>query len=712
MAKLSYFLGFCALLAPCSAVLAQRVSFNAPMEYGAANGPMAIATGDFNGDGKPDLAIATYGGSVAILLGQGGGIFKPGATVAVANGILESISVGDFNRDGKPDLAVTVEGAGVAILLGKGDGTFQPPTNYSVGPFPQALIAADFNGDRKLDLAVSTSAGVAVMLGNGNGTFRAPVNYARTYGYESVAAGDFNGDGHLDLVATDYSANIVSVLLGNGDGTFGAATNAAAGTGPWAAVVADFNGDGILDLAVNNVSSSPAVSILLGNGNGTFQPPQSYATQGSAAAAPVVADFDRDGNRDLAVPLSTGVAILLGQGDGSFRPPVNYTATEGPLAAGDFNGDQYPDLAVAGNSGAVAILVNTGKGTFPEPTQYMAPGTTGIGQVAVAALNKDGKLDLVITDPPYVSVMLGNGDGTFQPAVNYSAGTLPGAITVADFNGDGIPDLAVTDTSVWILLGNGDGTFQPAVSYPAGPYPIAIAAGDINNDGYTDLVVAGGGAGVPPISVLLGNGDGTFQAPVSIEVGGSPYSLVVGDFNGDGLADIAVANRDPGSVAVLVGKGDGTFQPPVLYGTPDPGGAPDVLAMGDFNLDGKPDLVVENSVANQRYLGVTVLLGNGDGSFQTPTFYPVDLPGVLDWWWGGVAVADFNGDGFPDIAAISRGGTVGVLAGRGDGTFEHARYFGVSISFFLAAGDFTGGGKADLVIAGGSTLSVLTNTTK
>jgi hypothetical protein len=261
---------------------------------------------------------------------------------------------------------------------------------------------------------------------------------------------------------------------------------------------------------------------------------------------------------------------------------------------------------------------------------------------------------------------LGNGDGTFRAAVNYPAGTYPRELAVADVNGDGILDLIVgnegdpfnsgQDSGVAILLGNGDGTFQAARQYALGFYVLSVAVGDFNGDGIQDLVatttgdLATGQGG--SVSVLLGNGDGTFQEAVNYAAGKAPFSVAVGDFNRDGVLDLAVANYGSKNVSVLMGKGDGTFQAAVNYPA---GSNPGFVAVRDFNGDAIPDIVVLGAD------GVRVLFGNGDSTFQANAISYVAGASAY-----GVVVGEFNGDGLPDLAVTNNGlNNVSILINDG-----------------------------------------------
>jgi hypothetical protein len=314
--------------------------------------------------------------------------------------------------------------------------------------------------------------------------------------------------------------------------------------------------------------------------------------------------------------------------------------------------------------------------------------------VAVGDFNGDGKLDLVVADydTGVVCVLLGNGDGTFRPQVQYAVGTFPRGVAVGDFNGDGKLDLVVANSggnNVSVLLGNGDGTFQLAVNYSTGSSPWSVAVADFNGDGKLDLVVANSGSN--NVSVLLGNGDGTFQAAVNYPTSAQPSSVGVGDFNRDGKLDLVTANGSSDNVSVLLGNGDGTFRPHVDYST---GADAASVTVADFNDDGKLDLAVATTCYVSCATGVSILLGNGDGTFQAHVDYPAGSDAFS------TAVGDFNGDGKLDLAVANYGSlSVSVLLGNGDGTFQpHVDYSTVGQPAWVAVGDFNRDGRVDLAV--------------
>jgi hypothetical protein len=714
----------------------------------------AIVAGDFNGDRHLDLAVADSGSNeVSILLGNGDGTLQPAVTYTVGF-FPNAIVAGDFTGDGRLDLAVANGDDTVSVLLGNGDGTFRPQVTYAVLTSPDALVAGDFTGGGQLDLAVAGSDGIEMLLGHGDGTFEplSGQNNVVGSGPDAIAAGDFNGDGHLDLAVADQYSNEVSILLGNGDGTFQSQVTYAVGVDPDALVAGDFNGDGHLDLAVASANYNPVtgtfvgeVSVLLGNGDGTFQPQVTYAV-GSAPDAIVAGDFTGDGHLDLAVTNGNDntVSLLLGNGDGTFQPQVTYAvgSSPGAIVAGDFTGNGHLDLAVADFLySQVSILLGNGDGTF-QPAVTYAVGVTSLttGAIVAGDFTGDGHLDLALVGVNYnfvtheavgiVSVLLGNGDGTFQPQVTYAVGSDLGGIVAGDFTGDGHLDLAVPSGNynsvtgtfmgeVSLLLGNGDGTFQTAVDYAVGNFPHPIVAGDFNGDGRLDLAVADSIAN--SVSVLLGNGDGTFTD--SGQWATTPHAMpLVADVNGDGADDVLVVdghghilyrqgipgqpgsfeppvtvnpnnlsrdiawlpNTDQGPVLASVdaqddrisfyGYRDGQF---VLIGSLDTGRLPAQILAANLRGDGFTDLVVRNAGDGSLsvYFGAPVSdsrIVGPMGSLEPPTFLPaVTLPvglGVSD-----VQAVDTTGSGTLDLVVTNKlTSQVSVLSNDGNGLFAAA----------------------------------------
>ena len=406
-----------------------------------------------------------------------------------------------------------------------------------------------------------------------------PAYFLSFYSYPaSIAVGDLNSDGNLDLVVGDHYTNEVYVLLGNGDGTFKQpVTYYLGGSGVLSIAIGDLNGDGIPDLAA--ASPCPAtgscngdegvVSVLLGNGNGTFGAALSYSPNSYASDSVVIADVNRDGKPDLVVA----------------------------------NECQSSSCSSGNDGGVVSVLLGNGDGTFLTATNFSS-GAIAATAVAVGDVNGDGKPDLIVgngclsdadCNGGIVSVLLGRGNGTFKPAVTYSSGGYDAtSVAVGDLNGDGHLDVAVSNVcltldkckyglgpgGLGVLIGNGDGTFQPAATYlTGGLWATSVALGDVNGDGNLDVVVsnlcestdrfgdcnAGGMVGV-----LRGNGDGTFQNPKKYNSGGSQStSAAIGDLNGDGRPDLAVADED-GGIGILLNELIVTTKT-ALTASPNPG---------------------------------------------------------------------------------------------------------------------------------------------
>ncbi len=705
--------------------------------------PLQVVAADLRGTGILDLIVAEADSqTVGVLLGNGDGTFQPEVTYYVPAPPL-SLAAADFNRDGRIDIAVGMAGdpttGPIATLLGDGTGKFGPPlTRVSdQGGVSFALtmvIAKDLDGDGYPDLVAMDQGGLSgahSYLNRGDGTFKhadfffqSVSNPAVTDTVTSIALGDMDEDGCVDAVAGD-TLGIIRFFKGNCDGTFavfGGSIGTGAGDVPVSIALADMDGDGHLDVVAAGAyigldplygqEASNLVSVLKGDGKGDLGLPKVYRSE-----------------------------------------PSMYG-----LALGDLNGDNHPDVIVASlDTDTAAVLLNDGTGAFTAPVGgyigYIqdSPGNSvNAGGTAnapysgflVRDIDGDGKLDLALIeqeqyagDPWNLAVMLGDGTGHFGPVIRTpiadTESRIPGYI-LGDFRNTGRPDLVTSEynsisyNNLGLLFfpNAGGGRFGlPQTIASTLPNSGILAAGDFNKDGKLDFAIASAGPSGTSIGLttFLGNGDGTFQQGSTQTFGaGNPRSIYAGDFNADGKLDVLVwtyANSNGAqnqNVYELLGNGDGTFSPAKMvlsnFG---------YFTVADLNHDGLPDIVEYNEplLINPATtpVGISVYLGQPDGSFifsQTYQSYS-DIYTYLYLFDNGQPqqplspmVADFNGDGNPDIGVFQfQSGFpqpqsyLQILAGNGDGTFTPTYNVTQFHKAFIptTAADVNGDGRADLI---------------
>jgi hypothetical protein len=572
--------------------------------------------------------------------------------------------------------------------------------SVDLGAAPNAVVVADFDGDGLPDLAATSygANGVIVTLGR-RGGFGPPRAYPAAGG-SNLVVGDVDGDGKVDLVVTR------GVLLGKGDGTFGAMLGFDPGVSPGRLVAGDFNRDGKLDVAVANERS---VRVLLGNGDGSFQPPKEHAVDppNSSTRWPelVAGDIDGDGTLDLVATYSLGpITPLFGNGDGTFRSGATRSLSQfsriRALAGGDFNGDGKLDLATVsdldepGHGVSVGIRLGNGDGTFH------GTGSTGtfdhgfrynaLPVIAVADLDGDGKLDVVahVTRSSVIVTALGKGDGTLgAPAYHRVAGTL---VAVADVDGDGKGDVLIpSGNGVAVFAGNGDGTLRAPRSFQLGDdeggHTGRVAVGDFNGDGLADVAVTYNTTETVGIDVLLADGRGGLRRASGIVLpeAHERSEIAAADVDGDGVLDLVESQE----LYVFLGNGDGAFHQAYR----DDRVSANAVALGDFDGDGKLDAALYRT--GQR--GLTIMPGKGDGTFAKERQTAVAVDGVMN----AVVAADLDGDGHTDLA-VGTSGSLLVLLGKGDGSFAPARPIaGVPSAAAIAAADLDGDRRIDLVVA-------------
>jgi hypothetical protein len=526
-----YLCGILALLGSLGVNHAYGATFVA---YPVGSEPKGVVIADFNNDGKMDLAVVNRGSfNVSILLGDGAGDFTSSGNFPTGGtfGEPSALSVGDFNGDGKNDVAVSKPNVHlISILLGDGTGQLGAPADFSVGENPGKSAVGDFNGDGKVDLVIAdsgfNSGGVYVLLGNGTGSFGSPtkLDTGSRPGYVIVA--DFNGDNKSDLALSNigFGFNKISIFTGIGNGTFTGPVNLTVGSTPEGLVAGDFNKDGFVDLAVANADSNN-VSILKGDGLGGFGAATNFLA-GSFPTPIASGDFDNDGNLDLAVGSNqTGdrISILRGDGTGQFAAPASFSAGSGPyeLAARDLNGDNRSDLVVANASTNDVTVILGSLPTISIGDTSVIEGDTGT-TVANFPLTLSSTNNKPVTVSYSIVVGTASAGSDFDPSVtpvNIAAGGLTANVGVSIF-GDRTFEPNETFTvnltsslNAFISRGSAQGTIVNDDPLPAITIS-EISTTEGNSGAHTAFFTATlSNPSFQSISVTLTTADGTAGAP-------------------------------------------------------------------------------------------------------------------------------------------------------------------------------------------------------
>jgi len=667
-----------------------------------------ITTGrasDCNGDGIPDICEA-----LPAELGQR----REAAELASK---LRVLAVGDFDGDGLADTIagsqVSVSASQLAFRRGHGDGTFGAALPFEAPAQLTSLASADFDQDGDLDLATAHFSRLLAFENLGDGAFRevASVDVPRSTSF--VTAADVDGNGLPDLVGASTGEDVVVLATNSGAWAFAMPLAFPAGDRPTHVVATDLNGDQRVDLAVA-ARDSDSLSILLQSeagiaaGSPKFDAPIAYGVAGLGPTRVIASDVNRDGHADLLVSHEDGVSLAENSGAGSFTAKLVHPVSTLDIHVLDIDRDGYPDLLLPEPFiNAVTLLRNNREGGFLPPQSFATELLRGV--LTDADVDGDGESELIVERPETGELaVLWQGERNLAPAldeVQFPYQWPPHSLTTADFNADGLPDLAAvnggrTSASVFLALGGGTVTPTPGeFLIPGANHASFVTAADVDDDGHADLLIADRGAHL--LHLLLGDGTGEFVAATeSYEVGVGSNFAAAADVDGDGRTDILSANPSAGTVTIRYQGAEGSFARRVDIAS---GAGATSLATGDMDRDGRLDIVVANRDAST----VSVFLGPVDeetaneGAVPSGT-YAVDRGPVS------IVLTDLNRNGQLDLAtANGGGGSVSVLLGEPSGIFGAESRFSMRASpRFLAAADLDRNGLPDLLTANESNNSV------
>ncbi len=705
--------------------------------YPAGVFPSAIKVADLDNDGDPDVVASqsNLAKGFVVLVNQGNGDYAAPVSYVSPLAALD-ISVADFNADGLKDVVVSntgsnEEGNSISVFFNLGNAVFGLPVNITVGSAPAGLATADLDGDGDIDIAVcnKASATVSIIRNNGNGTFGPVVSFPAGNAAFKLVVSRIDADNQVDLVIANEGVQKMNVLFNTGNGTFDSRVEYNVlmiwGGDMWSCVEsADMDNDGDNDILYSSGKTFDGnrgiIAYFKNNGNGTLAPVISLPfTLNSGGSSDIeITDVNSDGWKDIIGNYYSGretdnYQLLMNNGAGGFLPAVSLPAGGGTfsLASTDINNDTKPDiLTLDRNSMQVTVHLNDGNGNFPVPVTYSS--SNGLpGALDAADIDADGDLDLISSASSIaaigvtVTVSKNNGNGTFSPAVEYSIGDGGIRAKFRDLNGDNFPDILFATAissppyNFHTAINNGNGTFGARQTWPANSCGWSdIDAVDMDNDGDRDVIITEwlGCPSVPlagrRIYISENNGNGTFNLPLIKLVNPHPACLATGDFNEDGNTDLVTGQAF--SVDLHLGTGTGDILAPVSFATEQ---YPYALVVRDFNNDGHADIA---TCTEFTYEGMSVLLGNGNGTFQpAQNYFGAFFSDLRNE--SGITAGDIDADGDIDVmVSNSASNDLSIYLNNGNGTFTFSSRVGI---YYSAAGpifdEFTGDCAPDLAAA-------------
>ncbi|MEM7312106.1 MAG: FG-GAP-like repeat-containing protein [Planctomycetota bacterium] len=685
-------------LATLQLIPPEVTSFYPFRTFAGPGGGATLATADLNGDGFLDVVAggSSLAGFTVSLGDEEGNLSLPVEFPLTVRP--SKILLADLNGDGADDV-VALSSRGMVTALGNHDGTFQAEQTVTVPGFLYDVVAGDFNNDGKVDLIVSDAnsdrdfSPAVILLGVGDGTFDAPSDITTSIAAqprdESVTSGDFNGDGNLDLVLTHRSPGWgMIVLQGNGDGSFTEVARHATENTPVSPVTVDLDSDGDLDIAIATMFGNN-IELFFNDGGGVFDSRSKVASGRRTKLR--VADMNNDSHPDLLAISGFTLTQWLGVGDGSFGAAVNTSALGQHFETMDLDDDGNMDVLYTGHN-LLGRVLGKGDGSFPVINASGIAETSGFSN----DVDLDGDIDIATVSGRTIKIYENDGDAGFTHIVSRaprSSSVSVSAVGFGDLNSDGHPDLITATSNNRTTFGGVEFWLTDATGAYSGvglfgsisSWPRAMEVADVNADGVADVVVAVGrelsGGVFREVNVLLGTGVGSLAAPIKMSMPFAPYSIATGDFNEDGHIDIVTGNN-ANSISLFLGNGDGTFQPRTDFATSER--ARQAILVKDLDGDENLDVVVAHSV------GTSVLLGRGDGTFESPFRIGTTLTHR-------VFAEDVTQDGVQDLI-LQNGSGPAIYPGVGDGTFDDPLTYGFVTPWMVA--DFDGDQDPDIINGG------------